>query len=291
MCQNCHFANPLDTFICEVCSEPRDNDSKNDNDDSFGEKISNSTWFTTDALQIPFRPLIEMISSCEDQRGNRNGMNGITMPYSERDMFVDLSRSNNGQLSFAICVFFNFGRVVSLTTDKRWSQLIQDQWNEKKQAVYVRKKLSHSKKKKRRKKKSKTSTAAVSMYCQVSSWFEFKKYEQMSIGLINLTSLPQQNYVKYPIESKLWRPTLVDTMDYLEEKLIQCELNSYIIIVTKVKSGTVALMGWRKVEDFQYNRKGYQVVMELFIRDDGGNEEEEENDIENLMKLSQAKYD
>ena len=50
-------------------------------------------------------------------------------------------------------------------------------------------------------------------------------------------------------------------------------------------------MGWRKVEDFQYNRKGYQVVMELFIRDDGGNEEEEENDIENLMKLSQAKYD
>ena len=292
---SCNFANPLTVFVCEVCNASR-NDEANEEDGDIGETIAYAPWFTTDALQVPFRPLIEMISSCEDQRGG--GSQGGGRAWSDRDMFVDLSRTNNGQLAFAVCVFFNFGRVVSMTTDKQWSQGIQSIWDANKEKVVLRKKstasspskakkMNKNKKGSRKKRKKKS---AVSMYCQVSNWLEFTKYDQMGVGLLNLTSIPGVGYLKYPIESKKWRPTLQEALSVMEERLIECELNSYLVVVTLVESGVVALMGWVKIEDIGYVRNGCRVVMELFVRDDG-EEVGEEEEVAHLMQLNAANFE
>ena len=130
-----------------------------------------------------------------------------------------------------------------------------------------------------------------SLHCQVSSWLEFSKFDQMSVGIINLTAIPELNYPNYPLESSKWRPTLEAALGYMEERFIECELNTYLIICTQVKSGTVAIMGWQKIEEIGYVRNGCAVVLELFIRDDGDSEEDkEEVDEESLLKLSQANF-
>ena len=304
MCDNCQFANPLDLFVCQVCNVPRSDKEQDENGSSLAEKMAEAPWFTLDALKVPFRPLVELLSSCEDQRGARSQT--YSVPWCDRDMFVDLSRTNSGQLAFAVGVFFNFGRIVSLTTDKRWSAQIDDIWSNGKKQLMLRKqtpdlgtgggkerktKNKNKKGKKNNKNKKKKKMKAPSLHCQVSSWLEFSKFDQMSVGIINLTAIPELNYPNYPLESSKWRPTLEAALGYMEERFIECELNTYLIVATQVKSGTVAIMGWQKIEEIGYVRNGCAVVLELFIRDDGDSEEDkEEVDEESLLKLSQANF-
>ena len=277
LCSNCNFSNLLEVSVCDVCGEGRVEDEM---DDDLATNISTAAWFVDDALKIPVRPIIEMLTSCEDQR---NGNATQTMPWSDRDLFVDMSRSNNGELAYAVCVFFEFGRVVSMTSSKAISQKNQQIWDDNKSKVALRKKPPPSKVKivngrkiKKKKKKNQRKKTPVSCWFQVSSFFEYTKYSDMSVGVLNLSSLPELGYVKYPVESKQWRPTLEETCSILEDRLVECELGCYFIVVTKEVSGKVVLMGWEKVEEIRYRREEFDVVMELFVRDDGEDEEEEE---------------
>ena len=60
-----------------------------------------------------------------------------------------------------------------------------------------------------------------------------------------------------------------ETCSVLENRLIECLVGTYFVIVSKVLSGTVKIMGWIKVEEIRYKRDGFDVVMELFERNDG----------------------
>ena len=240
-----------------------------------------------------------MIASCEDQR-NR-------ISWSDRDMFVDFSRSKSAELAFAVCVFFNFGRVVSMSSNKFQSQQIQDVWETNKTKLFLRKKPTISPKKKKKiggktikkkkQKKKKTKYKLSSMYAQCASWLSFQKYSELSIGLINLTSIPPLGYPTYGMESNNWRPTLQQALSVMEDRLIECELETFFVVVTRVASGKVSLMGWKNVEHIHYVKENEDIVMELLVRDDGEEEEEQQekygrpetNEIdENLNILSAA---
>ena len=263
LCTHCDFANLLTDTVCAVCNMKREEELV---DDDLALNIARAPWITKDALKIPFRPLIEIIYSCEDQR---------KLKFRDRDLFVDMSRSNTGELACAVCVFFEFGRVVSMSSSKEASQTNQEIWDTNKTKVQLRKQPPLSKikivngRKKKRKKKRKNVTVASCWFQGSTTWFDFTKYAEMSVGLMNLTSLPELGYTNYPIESTKWRATMQETCSVLENRLIECLVGTYFVIVSKVLSGTVKIMGWIKVEEIRYKRDGFDVVMELFERNDG----------------------
>ena len=73
-----------------------------------------------------------------------------------------------------------------------------------------------------KKKKQNQEEKQNTKYAQYASWLSFQKYSELSIGLINLTSIPPLGYPTYNMESNKWGQIYNRSTDRVRIRNIFC---------------------------------------------------------------------
>ena len=245
------------------------------------------------AVPIPFAKIIEIVANCEDIRGCK---------FATRDTFINLSKTAGegaGDIAFAIASFFEFGKVIQFVVEPADAEAMNSKWRECKSILEIRKSdyafksgssgepsenvnpMLRGKRKAKKRKAGKTSVESC-----VSSWENFPRLHEASVGFLNLTGIPEKHnmYPRRPISSDRWRPTLQDAVSIVEDRLSLMNEGSLLILATrnslypttngaseinapvlskklnedsnKLGDHPLEIVGWKRLETFMHCHRG-----------------------------------